>query len=66
MARSALLEKVRAAIRVRHYSLRTELTYIQWIHRFILFHNKRHPDEMGETEITAFLTDLAINRKVAA
>ncbi len=66
MSKSPLLEKVRAAIRIRHYSLRTEQAYIHWIRRFILFHNKRHPDDMGETEISAFLSDLAVNRKVAA
>jgi len=66
MATPRLLDRVRDAIRVRHYSLRTEQTYIQWIRRFILFHQKRHPDEMGKEEIEAFLTYLAVNRKVAA
>ena len=66
MPKSPLLERVRNEIRVRHYSLRTEQSYVQWIRRFILFHNKRHPDEMGEPEISAFLTDLAVSRKVAA
>jgi site-specific recombinase XerD len=66
MARSALLGKVRSGIRVRHYSLRTEQAYIHWLRRFILFHNKRHPDGMGEPEITAFLSDLAVNRNVSA
>lgn len=61
-----LLDQVRDAIRVRHYSLRTEASYIQWIKRFILFHNKRHPRDMGEQEITAFLTDLAVSKNVAA
>ena len=50
---------------MRHYSLRTEESYIQWIKRFILFHGKRHPLEMGEQEITAFLTDLAVGKHVA-
>ncbi|MDH5481195.1 MAG: phage integrase N-terminal SAM-like domain-containing protein [Nitrosomonas sp.] len=50
-------------IRVRHYSLRTEDAYIQWIKRFILFYNKRHPGEMGEAEIKAFLTYLALDKK---
>jgi len=54
------------AIRSRHYSLRTEQSYTQWVRRFILFHNKRHPGNMGEKEISSFLTDLAVNRKVAA
>jgi len=66
MSKSPLLERVRNEIRVRHYSLRTEQAYIHWIRRFILFHNKRHPNEMGEPEISAFLTHLAVNRKVAA
>ena len=66
MATPRLLDRVRDSIRVRHYSLRTGQTYIQWIRRFILFHQKRHPDEMGKVEIEAFLTYLAVNRKVAA
>jgi len=49
-----LLDRVREAVRVRHYSIRTEEAYVQWIKRFILFHNKRHPMEMGEKEINAF------------
>lgn len=61
-----LFDQVRDAIRVRHYSLRTEASYIQWIKRFILFHNKRHPRDMGEQEITAFLTHLAVSKNVAA
>lgn len=61
-----LLDQVRAAIRVRHYSLRTEDTYIHWIKRFILFHGKRHPREMGETEIGQFLSALAVERQVSA
>lgn len=66
MKKSPLLEQVRSAIRVRHYSYRTEQTYIQWIKRFILFHNKRHPTAMGEREVTAFLTHLAVDKHVAA
>jgi len=66
MEQPRLLDRVREAIRIRHYSLRTEQSYIQWIRRFILFHNKRHPDEMGEKEITAFLSYLAVTRQVAA
>lgn len=61
-----LLDQVRDAIRVKHYSYRTEETYIQWIRRFILFHNKRHPKEMGVPEIEAFLTHLAIEGNVAS
>jgi integron integrase len=66
MKQPRLLDRVRREIRLRHYSLRTEQCYIQWIRRFIYFHNKRHPSGMGEPEITAFLTWLAVERKVAA
>ena len=61
-----LLDQVRELIRIRHYSLRTEQAYVQWIRRFILFHGKRHPRGMGAQELTAFLSDLAIQRNVAA
>jgi integron integrase len=61
-----LLDRVRAAVRLRHYSLRTEDCYAAWIRRFILFHNKRHPLEMGAAEINAFLTDLAVRGHVSA
>jgi integron integrase len=61
-----LLDRVRDAIRLKHYSYRTEQTYVQWIRRFILFHNKRHPQEMGIPEIEAFLTHLAVTENVAA
>jgi len=61
-----LLDQVRDAIRVRHYSRRTEDTYVQWIRRFILFHAKRHPRKMDEREITAFLIYLAVQKNVAA
>ena len=61
-----LLDQVRAALRVRHYSLRTEETYVDWITRFILFHNKRHPKDMGTAEVEAFLTHLAVDLTVAA
>src|SRR5215813_3388964 len=59
-----LLDQVRQAIRVRHYSLRTEEAYVHWVRGFILFHNKRHPREMGETEMTQFLSTLAVERQV--
>lgn len=55
-----LLDQVRDAIRLKHYAYRTEETYVQWIRRYILFHNKRHPQEMGKAEIEAFLTHLAV------
>ena len=58
---------MRRAPRLRHYSVRTEKTYLDWIKRYILFHDdKRHPSEMGEHEVTAFLTHLAADRQVAA
>jgi len=60
-----LLDRLREAIRVRHYSLRTEDTYVDWVRRFILFHRKRHPVELGAAEVAAFLTHLAIERGVA-
>jgi hypothetical protein len=61
-----LLDQVRAAIRVRHYSIRTEEAYVRWVREFILFHHKRHPEEMGEAEVGRFLTHLAVNHKVTA
>src|SRR5450755_4240742 len=61
-----LLDRVRAEIRTRHYSYRTEQAYVDWIRRFILFHGKRHPQDMGAAEVGAFLTHLAVNRGVAA
>ena len=51
---------------MRHYSVRTEEAYVSWIKRFILFHGKRHPGEMAAPEVEAFLTDLAVTRKVSA
>ncbi|MFL6516067.1 MAG: integron integrase [Chthoniobacterales bacterium] len=61
-----LLDQVRQHLRVRHYSIRTEQAYVDWIRRFILFHRKRHPGTMAEPEITSFLTHLAADRNVAA
>jgi integron integrase len=61
-----LLEQVRNAIRTRHYSLRTEQTYIQWIRQYIIFNSKRHPSDLGAAEVSAFLSYLAVSRKVAA
>lgn len=61
-----LLDQVRRAITARHYSYRTEKSYIGWIKRFIIFHGKRHPVQMGEAEITAFLSALATQRRVSA
>ena len=64
--RPRLLDRVREAIRTRHYSRRTEKAYVHWIRRFIFFHDKRHPAEMGPAEISAFLSSLAVRDKVAA
>jgi integron integrase len=61
-----LLDQVRHAVRVRHYSRRTEDAYVGWARRFILFHGKRHPMLMGEEEVSRFLTWLAVERKVSA
>ena len=57
---------MRACIRVKHYSIRTESVYVDWARRFILFHHKRHPREMSAPEVEAFLTYLAVERKVSA
>ena len=59
------LEQVRELLRIRHYSIRTEQAYLQWIRRFILYHGRRHPKDMGADEVTAFLSHLAIARHVA-
>lgn len=61
-----LLDQVREVIRIKHYSIRTEQAYLQWIRRFILFHGKQHPRSLGADALTAFLSDLAIRGKVAA
>ena len=61
-----LLDQVRDVIRIKHYSQKTEVIYIHWIRKYILFYNKRHPKDMGVPEIEAFLTHLAVNQKVAA
>ena len=60
-----LLDRVRYRIRVKGYSIRTEQSYVSWVRRFILFHNKRHPQDMGKDEIEAYLTHLAVNRHVS-
>ncbi len=61
-----LLDRLREAIRVRHYSIRTEDAYADWARRFIVFHGKRHPLDLGAAEVAAFLTHLAVQRNVAA
>ena len=63
---SKLLDQVRDTVRTLHYSIRTEEAYVSWVRKFILFHGKRHPAEMGEAEVGAFLTHLAVDRDVAA
>lgn len=65
-AKPRLLDQVRARIRVKHYSYRTEQQYVSWIRRFILFNDKRHPSSMGAPEVEAFLSHLATERLVAA
>jgi integron integrase len=64
--RPKLLDNVRQTIRTRHYSYRTEKAYVHWIKRFIFFHNKRHPIELGEAEIAQFLSSLASDAHVSA
>jgi len=61
-----LLDQMREALRSRHYSRRTEQTYCHWVKRYVHFHNVRHPAEMGEPEINAFLTHLAVKEKVSS
>jgi site-specific recombinase XerD len=61
-----LLEQMHAVLRARHYSLRTEDTYLGWVKRFILFHGKRHPRDMGLQEVQQFLSHLAVAGHVAA
>lgn len=61
-----LLDRVRSAIRLRHYSPRTEEAYVGWIRRFVVFHHKRHPKEMGDAEVGQFLTHLAEKLEVSA
>ncbi|MEO2175960.1 MAG: site-specific integrase [bacterium] len=58
---SKLLDQLRHTIRVRNYSIRTEQAYVQWAKRIILFHNKRHPKDMHDTEVVEYLTHLAVN-----
>ncbi len=65
-AKPKLLDRLAQALRSRHYSRRTEQTYCMWVKRFTYFHHIRHPAEMGEPEINAFLTHLAVHEKVSA
>ena len=63
--RTRLLDQVRETIPRKHYSLRTEATYLDWIKRYIFFHRKRHPAEMGAREMEQFLNHLAVDKKIA-
>ena len=65
-AKPKLLDQVRSAIRIRHYSIRTEKSYLYWIRFYIRFHRLRHPAELNKTHIEAFLSFLASERKVSA
>ncbi len=60
-----LLDQVRDVMRLKHYAFSTERTYTSWIKRFILFHDKKHPKDMGEPEVEAFLTWLAVEKTVS-
>lgn len=66
MANSPFLESIRRVMRTKHYSIQTEKTYLSWIKRFILFNQKKHPKDLGEQEVTKFLTHLAVNREVTS
>ncbi len=61
-----LLDTLRTIIRRKHYSLRTEQTYIEWARRYILYHGKRHPADMGKEEVEEFLSHLAVKHNVSA
>jgi site-specific recombinase XerD len=64
--RPRLLDRVREAVRAKHYSRRTEKAYVHWIKPYVVFYGKRHPSDMGAAEVTAFLTSLAVRDQVAA
>lgn len=66
MGQSPFIEKIRAILRTKHYSIQTEKTYLLWIKRFVIFNQKRHPEELGEQEVTDFLTYLAVKRHVTS
>ena len=61
-----LLDQVRARIRIKHYALRTEKVSVDWVKRFVLFHGKQHPRDLGAADVEAFLAHLAVDRRVAA
>ena len=64
--RPRLLDQLRDRIRLKHYSIRTEAAYSEWVRRFVIFNGKRHPRELGPVEVEAFLTHLAVHGRVAA
>jgi len=64
--RSPLLDQLRDRIRLKHYSIRTEQAYVDWVRRYIVFHGRRHPRELGFRHVEGFLSHLAVNRNVAA
>ncbi|WP_111980240.1 phage integrase N-terminal SAM-like domain-containing protein [Algibacillus agarilyticus] len=66
MATSPYLESIRTELRTRRYSIQTEKVYLYWIKTFIIFNDKRHPDNMGNVDIERFLNHLAVNRQVSA
>ena len=61
-----LLDQVRNLLRVKHYSIATERQYIYWMKQYIYYHHKKHPKDMNEVHVQAFLTHLAVNRKISA
>src|SRR5690348_8243131 len=65
-AEPKLLDQMRGRVRAKHYSIRTEQAYIDWVRRFIFFHGRRHPRELGPAEVETFLTHLAVRRRVSA
>ena len=64
--KSLLLDRIRDKIRLKHYSIRTETAYVDWVRRFVNFHHRRHPRELGAEHVEAFLSHLAVQRNVAA
>jgi len=64
--KARLLDQIREVMRLKHYALRTEQTYVQWVRRYVVFHGKRHPRELGPAAITPFLSDLAVRLRVSA
>ena len=66
LPKSLLLDRIRDKIRLKHYSIRTETAYVDWVRRFVVFHHRRHPRDLGPEHVEAFLTHLAVQRNVAA